>query len=1525
MKRRHLVVLVSAITLVTIIFVAAVTIGVGVGTDPGRDQIRGLVQQQIGSRVHGKVHIGRVRGGFLTGFTIDSFAIRDLQDSILVSTGRVTVQYDLRDLMDRRILLRNVQVEHPLVRLHQHQKGDWNFQRIFRNDGPSTPGVPGRSFGDYVVLDSVRIREGTFLVTRPWSPDDTLTGAKRDSAIRRNLANPAREIRRSAEGLTQTHRWSRATGFLPRIRLADPDSNRFGQLFVIGDLSVDEKEPPFQFSKARGEVRRLKDSIFVNVSHFDLPASTGSAQGKIWWGSGLPVRVDVRIKGDSVSLKDVAWVYETLPRTGSGRTDLRITNNKTDLHDFDYALTNMDVRSTRSRLSGNMTFAVGGPVLVVRDVDLRAAPVNFDLVRVLAGGPLPDDWQGDLFGMVRGPGGPLTHFVVDTSFVTFRDAHVIGAISQATGRGGLNILDPEFTEFRGFDVNALSIDLRTLEYLYPAFPRIGGTISGVATLDSSWMDVRFSKANIIHRNGPGEPTRATGSGRVTYGEEFLTYDVTVNAEPLSLTMMSRAYPLGLKGLMSGPIRAKGTTNDLQLTMNLEGPAGRFSYTGRVDAYPLSVAARGSGRVDQLDLSRLLEMPKAPSGSISGAYQVDVRGDTNDLGTLRGVAAAQIERSELDGIRVFPSRVRARFADGRMFLDTLRIESVAATVTAAGALGLTNRVQDSLQYQITVDSLGGLRRYVTRFTSSFRTASATQEDSLSGSLLLQGTASGSLESLNLSGSLTGRNVFVRREAGREITGSFALADVLKDPTGAASLRFDRLNIAGIALDTLGVAIRLTAPRSGVFTIGARAANGVTFAATGDLGLGETHTSVLLRAAALVTDSGRWSLRGPANIDLAANKDLTIDSLVMANARGGRLALSGFVPDSGPARLQLRADSVPLRDVGQIMQLKDSLGGFAQMTLTGAGTSAAPTMTMQARVNDLRYGTLRLERVTGRADYAGRRAQVAVDVASGGRTALLARGSLPVELTYFGAELLDDSLRATVRTDSANFNMIQALVPGLDSASGRLIVTLDVSGTWKHPDISGPVRVENGQVFVDSLGIWVRGITADIGFFGHRDSLAIRRVVGWSGTGPSDSLSLSGYIGYRDLENPYFNLRLNARSFYAFDKRSVARVFVSTEPAGLRLRGQLEGATLTGGIIVDRATIFLPDPEISRKQYADFTSVVRDTATVRQLGLGPSSKLFESILFDGVRVTLGDEVWLRSPEANIKLGGQLDIQRRASRSTRLAESGLLEVDTTFKPMPEGTLYAERGTYRLDLGRVVQREFQVEGGTVTFFGSEDLPAILNISALHTLRAATTGAEVRIRVRLTGTLDAPILELESAESYAMSQSNMVSYLIFGQPNFELGSQNQDIVNLAAQAFFPTATAFTASQLRGLLGPLAELLQLRPGSADVSKGVGGLGGSIEDAILRSRVGAEKQITQNLFVSLSSGLCPFQGNQTPSGSTEISFVEGLGGRFEYRFSRDASVKLGKEPGESSCRATNTGRVVAAPSQWGLSFFKTWRF
>ena len=353
--------------------------------------------------------------------------------------GRLRVAYDIRDIMDRRLHLRSLDVSRPVVVLRQHEDWSWNFKRVFSKGGPSTPKGPERGFGDYVVIDSAHLHSANVRLTMPWHPDDSLHGAQRDSAVRMNLARDDHEIRRARERLhaelpLDQHRTRRCR------TCASPIPIRAARLFLVDTLHAVETVPTVRWrnvSAARPHARRF--GVDQRSPHFDLPGSTGRAEGKIVWGSDLPVRYAIRVWGDSVSLKDVAWVYPTLPRTGGGKMVLDIRNER-NLHQLDYALTDMDVRTTKSRLVGDMTFETGGPVLTVHDVTLKADPVDFDLLRTLNGKPFPADWQGKLTGTVTARGGPLTNFFVDAADVTFRDAHVPGAVSHLTGHGELDIL-----------------------------------------------------------------------------------------------------------------------------------------------------------------------------------------------------------------------------------------------------------------------------------------------------------------------------------------------------------------------------------------------------------------------------------------------------------------------------------------------------------------------------------------------------------------------------------------------------------------------------------------------------------------------------------------------------------------------------------------------------------------------------------------------------------------------------------------------------------------------------------------------------------------------------------------------------------------------------------------------------------------------------------------------------------------------------------------------------------------------------
>ena len=1508
MIRRRRLVLVAGLLSVLLMALGAVgSVLLVTGTDTGRGWLRSLIVARLTPAVKGRLHVGRITGPILTGLTVDSLEIADSAGVVMIAAGRTTMRWDPRDLLDRRILIQRLVTDNVVVRIIKYRDGDWNYKHIFP-PGPKGALRAKGSFGEFVVLDSVSLTRGRLLLTMPWAPSDSLKGARRDSAITFNLARSTAQIRRSPRGLVRTWRWEQGHMDLSHVRLSHPDSS--DRIFRVSDLGMTEFDPPFRFDHVRGDFRWQGDSIWMQLPHFELPASSGRAVGKVVWGSNLPTRYDIAVTGEKVAMNDIAWLTQTFPRDGGGTMDLRIDNDPRNLNILRYAISNMDARSLGSRLRGRMTWGVGGPVVTLSDVDMRADPLDFALLRQFNGIPFPYPWRGQIAGTVKARGGPLHRFDVDELRFDFSDANVAGAISRGRGRGQVDILYPAFTRFRGFTVEVDRADLSTPRFLNKEFAQLNGAVRGSARLDSLWYDLRVSDVDLYHDDFTGAtPSHVTGAGRITLEPAYVHYDMQLNAEPLSFTMLGNSYALlPLRGTMTGPITVKGTIAALEVTGQLTGDAGSLTGSGVVDIEPTGYGLKGQASFERVDVRTLLQRATSPATQLSGRVDVDLRGDS--LTTLSGRAALSLSRSRVDSLRITEVIARLSFDDGVAHVDSLSLFSPAFTVGARGGLGLSSARSDSLVFRITADSLGGLRPWLS-------TAARDTPDSLGGTITLRGRLSGNLDSVGVSTTLSGRDL-LRGSLAAAVTDVTATGALVRGvPSGTLQFEADSVRAGLVRLNAVTARGSFSTARNGAISIAARADSGVEMRLEAAVRSGGVDSMVAtigtLYAAGPRT---RWALRHPATITQVAGVT-ALDSLVLGDTGVARLRISANVPRSSALSLLVDASQVPLRDIGWITRRERPLTGLLNARLDVRGTREAPLATLTARANGVTVGTTPIgdARIDGTYDARSVRGEVSLSATDRTTSLLSATLALPMTATFDAFPSLDRNaaVSGSLRLAQTPLALLEAATSAITDASGTLSGELQLRGSLRAPRLEGTVNLLSGAGYVTPLGVRLLGMDGALQFAG--DNLSLPRLT-ISGAGSrGGSAILSGRVGFASFENPSFDLRVQASNLRILDRPRIATLQVSTDAAGLQVRGTQRGSVLTGNVTIPTGDIRIPELGVAKNLVSiddpEFFTLIDTTTTQgRSLLAAAPSPLLRNLEVRDVRLLMGNNVWLRSAEANIKLAGDVGVTLGRARQD----------STRVQLALDGTLLAERGTYRLNLV-AVQRTFDVERGTLRFFGEPELNPTLDIQAVNVVRQYTRqDRDIPVRITIGGTLVVPTLKLGSGDpSLVLSESDAISYLFTGRPSFAVTTAADQYSSQFASVLLPTLGSALGDRVARVLG--VDQFQI-----ETAGGVSGQQFGASSILASTRLGGGVQIGSRTFVSANVGLCQLFGNSQVS--TGQPLVNSIGARLEYRFSERLSASVGREPPTSVLQCNNNVNArnfVPTPQQFGLDITRKWEY
>src|SRR5688500_10689108 len=1245
MTRRRRIFLAFAAIMISVMLIVVAGVATLTRSEWGTAKLVNFAVDRVNRGIQGRMYIGRISGSIFTGMTIDTLEIRDKNDSLFVAGAKIQLEYDPRDLLDRRILLRHVRFGRLTANVFEDSLGMLNFRRIFPA-GPPGPAqeAPRLAWGQFIKLEDVIVDSATVTVTTRWFPDSGLPLRVQDSLTTFALQRTDKVIWRGPGSLYETKRWSNGHIELDSARLDDRQEG--GRRFAIRNLSIDESDPPFLFRNARGLVRIQGDTIWAEVPHFELPGSKGNMVGKVSWGNNQPARFDLSVRADTVSLEDIAWVYPTLPNTGGGKMNLRILSRR-DPRIIDYIITDMDVRTTESRLRGDMTFGIG-PVTELKDVDLSAQPLDFKLIEQLAREPLPYPWRGTITGSLIASGGPLNNFMVDTSDIVFRDANVPGAVTIGQIRGRMNIEEPSELVFNGTNVHLDQLDLRTLQFLVPQFPRLNGQIAGRATLDSSWLDVRFQNADLTHTDGSGPATRMVGAGRVTFGETTTTYDIAMNAQPFSFTTFARAYTdsrIPLKGEYTGPIRLQGTTDDLSVTTELRGPAGMIAYDGRVDGDSVGgYALNGVVSFGNLDLRTLIDTAITPVTSLNGSATLAVRFDS--LFNMVGSTDFALARSHIDSLQVHDgARLQLRFAEGRVSIfDSDTVETVAGRVIASGGLGLGGGIRDSLALAFRLDSLGGLRQYLKVLST----------DSLNGTVEGNLVLRGNVDTLDVGGIVNAADIVYPGFRAHHVRLTPALTNVSKNMGGALNLHSDTLSLSGIGFARVDGDVSFGDGRDGSYSVLATEMNGPVIASHGALRFLADTAVVRMDSLSIMLENKRFTLERPASIRVEPSL-VVIDTVALTAGGDERMTLAALLPDSLPIAARLVIQAIPLRDVSTIVQSRIPFGGDLTGAVQMTGTRAAPVITANATLNSVTAGDVKVAQVAITADYADRRLRAVGRVVQSDTTVLTAEANYPIDLALEARDqrVLDDTMRVKVNSPNVGLQVLESFTTKVREAAGTFRVNLELAGRTGTATLNGGLSVDRGQVTLPDAGITLRGINADLS--PRNDTVTIDTRTMLSGDEPDNRFTANGFIARPfNADSVSFDLTAIANEFHLVGNQRVADLFVT---ANVQWKGTDLASSATGAVVVDRGRIVLP--ETSDKELfsiEDWRELGIDSAAVGRLGLlpQPGARFLRGLSAENVRVVMGNDVWLRSQDADIKLTGTVNMT--VGRADRFSEDKL-----------------------------------------------------------------------------------------------------------------------------------------------------------------------------------------------------------------------------------------------------------------------------
>jgi autotransporter translocation and assembly factor TamB len=1400
---------VLGLSLTVFLVLALVGFGILTRTQAGADLALRIGLAQVNGRFDGRFAVGAIRSsGLLSGLSLYDVTISDLEGRPALSLDSVEIRYRARDLVRQRIHLRTADIWGARIDIFQMPGEERvNVERIFVPvDSRAAGDSEGGGSGLVVRLSDTRVHDARVTVRVPAGANADTTGGLFETAPDGTWLRMVEltELETQVEeawivGPQQEGERAELTGFSARVHL-------FSRPFRVEQLS--------------GEVRRSGATASVEATLIQVESSRFGGRASVDW-SGDDLAYDAELSSERFDPADFAFFEPRLP-SGMGNGDLRAVGSGSR---GTYSFRDGELAVGTSRMRGSITVHID-ELIHLEGVDVEADRLDLNLL---------DPWidPNPATGLVVGgrvrADGPLDRLRV-AGRVIVEPADGSAGPSTVELTGDLGITEP-FGAY-GLQVDATPLSFGLVERFWPASP-LEGTGSVTGTLDGrldlgTTMDLTLS-----HVLSPADTSRVRYQGSVRLSPATTVLGGRLHLLGLHLPSLSRVHPaLEAHEVAWGTLDLNGPLDDLGVEGDLRTSTGDVAGTLRLDAAHPGSEIRLDLRLADLDPGPFIRSDDP--FLLNGRVAADVRRDA--LGDPTGEAAVELGASTLERWAVDTLSATVELSGGYASLQDALVELSGVRLLGNGTVALdTAHAPGSLDVQLAVRDLGRAWADLGRSpadsvdeaadsvseaadsASPVDAQAETADSELGGRARGTLTIRGALPILDLDGSIDLLELTHPTLEADSVRLSLAARDLVRD---RRKLRVDgelsALELFDRPFDEGTVELTYEA-------------NSVSFAAevargelqrhqvAGTLAPGDTVSELHLDALDLRVGSVSTSLVGPARFEWG-EAGLTVEGLEIAESGGAGLSASGTIPREGQVDFRVRASGMNLNRLASIWMPSDSMAGTVDGELAFTGPAADPTLAASLVVQDLSIRGGLIRHVEADLEYEDRSAALRVRARSEGDPLLEADIRFPVDLSPQGGlpRVLEAPLSGSI---AAREMPLEGLLwsPGvIDDVSGTVDGDLTLSGTPESPRASGALTIADASAFFPGFGVrqQARGQLSLVGDGTIDLDLAVQSV---------GNARITGSVGLQDLRDPIFDLQIRADSFQVLNRRDVNGQ-VSGEA---RFTGSWASPRLDGTLSIRNANLLLDELARSRQvadvSEADFYQVVDTTIFVTNIPETPSFADRSTISLD---LRVGSSTWLRSRELDAQLEGRLLVTHQPGGQYSVT----------------GELRTVRGSYR-GFGR----NFQVVEGSVLFASSEILDPILNIVAVARIRSSDQALD--IFATLEGTASQPRVSLTSDAQQPMAQEELVSYLVFGRPSYQLGSAENAVVSGVTGAASSLALGVVANELGSALGREIGVFDYFAITAPQDVTAAGQSEVFRNSISSTQVEFGHYLSENLFLA----------------------------------------------------------------------------